>query len=148
LREVADTRGYAALTGRRRVISHSSRISDAVPMSKMTGPSGDGKPKAIGLVPRRRRKIRHRIGARIGTDGDGDAIAESELPARGVAEKSIVLPGCDPLYAQLIEQAFIDTERPFLAPVLSAIVVVQIAEVVAGIVRGTDPANSRSSRKA
>ena len=70
------------------------------------------------------------------------------MPARGVAEKSIVLPGCDPLYAQLIEQAFIDTERPFLAPVLRAIVVVQIPEVVAGIVRGTDPANSRSSRKA
>ena len=30
----------------------SPQINDAVPMSKMTGPSADGKPKAIGLVPR------------------------------------------------------------------------------------------------
>jgi len=30
----------------------SPHINDAVPMSKMTGPSADGKPKAIGLVPR------------------------------------------------------------------------------------------------
>jgi len=31
--------------------STSPHINDAVPMSKITGPSSDGKPKAIGLVP-------------------------------------------------------------------------------------------------
>ena len=53
-----------------------------------------------------------------------------KLPARGVAEQSIVLPDRDALRAQLIEQAFVDTERPFFAPVRRAIFVVQIAEMV------------------
>jgi hypothetical protein len=53
-----------------------------------------------------------------------------KLPARGVAEQSIVLPGRDALRAQLVEQAFVDTERPFFAPVRRAILVVQIAEMV------------------
>jgi hypothetical protein len=47
-----------------------------------------------------------------------------------VAEQSIVLPGRHALRAQLIEQAFVDAECPFFAPVRRAIVVVQIAEMV------------------
>jgi len=52
------------------------------------------------------------------------------LPACRVAKQSVVLSGGDALRSQLVEQAFVDTERPFFAPVWSAILVVQVTEMV------------------
>jgi hypothetical protein len=58
----------------------------------------------------RRRKIRHRVGAGIGSNSDGHTVAESErqhsvheLPTCGVAEQPIALPGRDALRKQEVE---------------------------------------------
>jgi len=85
----------------------------------------------------RRRKIRHCVGACIGTDSDSHTFAETErhhsvheLSARGVAEQPVALPGRDALRKQQFEQPFDDAECPFFPRVGRALLIVQIAEMV------------------